>query len=86
MFFVYVLRSEKTGRLYTGYTADIIHRLGQHNAGITESTKGRGRWQLVRQEECATRAEAIRRERFLKSGQGREELRRILGGKTSVKE
>jgi hypothetical protein len=33
---------------------------------------------LVHSEELATRAEAMRREKFLKSGQGRSELRRIL--------
>ncbi len=83
MFFVYVLRSQTSGRLYTGHTSDITQRFGQHNAGITKSTKSRGPWRLVHQEEFRTRVDAIRRERFLKSGQGREELRRILGNKDS---
>ena len=79
MYFVYVLRSLSTRRLYTGHTADLIHRLGQHNDGITKATKGRGPWELVYHEEFATRAEAMQRERHLKTGQGREELERILG-------
>jgi putative endonuclease len=78
MFFVYVLRSEKTNRLYVGFTADVTHRLGQHNSGITKSTKGRGPWVVVHQEEFATRADAMYRERQLKTGQGRAELKRIL--------
>jgi putative endonuclease len=83
MFFVYVLQSSKTLKFYTGYAADLVQRLGQHNAGITKSTKGRGTWELVYQEECPTRAEAMRRERQLKSGQGREELKRILQEKAA---
>jgi putative endonuclease len=79
MFFVYILRSESTGHLYTGFTEDVTQRLGQHNEGLTKSTKNRGPWKLVHSEEFATRAEAMRREKFLKSGQGRSELRRILG-------
>ena len=78
MFHVYVLRSETTGHLYTGYTSDLVQRLGQHHAGITKSTKHRGPWKLVYQESFATRREAMRREHFLKSGQGREELKVIL--------
>ncbi|HXN65063.1 MAG TPA: GIY-YIG nuclease family protein [Candidatus Acidoferrales bacterium] len=86
MFYVYVLRSSTTGRHYTGFTADLTQRLGQHNAGITKSTKNRGTWTLEYQETYPTRAEAMKREKFLKSGQGREELKRILRQKASVSE
>jgi putative endonuclease len=78
MFHVYVLRSETTGRFYTGFTSDLTQRLGQHNSGLTKSTKGRGPWKLMHQEAFATRAEAMNRERFLKSGQGRGELKGLL--------
>ena len=74
----YVLCGETTGRLYVGYTSDLTQRLGQHNNGLTKSTKNRGPWGLVHQETFDTRSEAMRRERFVKSSQGREELRRIL--------
>lgn len=52
--------------------------MGQHNSGVTKSTKNRGAWLLVYQEAFATHAEAMRREKYLKSGKGREELKRIL--------
>jgi len=77
MFLVYVLRNRSSGRRYTGFTTDLVQRLGQHNSGVTKSTKNRGLWELVYQEEYETRGEAMRRERFLKSGQGREELKRL---------
>ena len=78
MYFVYVLRNQGTGRHYTGYCVDPVQRLGQHNAGVTKSTKNRGPWELVYQEAFGTRSEAMRRERFLKSGKGREELKRLI--------
>ncbi len=78
MFYVYVLRSRTTDRLYVGHTSDLTQRLGQHNHGITKSTKNRGPWDLVHREAYDTRSEAMRRERFLKSGQGREELKKLL--------
>ncbi len=82
MFFVYVLRSKTSGRLYIGYTSDLTQRLGQHNHGVTKSTKNRGPWELVHREGFATRGEAMQQERFLKSGQGREELKNLLAGMT----
>jgi putative endonuclease len=78
MFHVYVLRSGSTGRHYVGQTSDLIQRVGQHDNGITKSTKNRGPWQMIHHEEFDTRSEAVRRERFFKTGQGREELKRIL--------
>jgi putative endonuclease len=78
MYFVYVLRSKATGRHYVGFTSDLTQRVGQHNSGITKSTKNRGPWEMVHHEEFHTRPEAMQRERFLKTGQGREELKRIL--------
>ena len=77
MYYVYILRSKSSGRFYTGHTTHLQQRLEQHNHGITPSTKNRGPWELVHQEEFVTRSEAMRREKFLKSGKGREELRQI---------
>jgi putative endonuclease len=78
MFYVYVLRSGTTGRFYVGHTSDLTQRVGQHNNGITKSTKNRGPWNMLHNEHFQTKADAMRRERFLKTGQGREELKRIL--------
>ncbi|MBZ5695606.1 MAG: GIY-YIG nuclease family protein [Acidobacteriia bacterium] len=78
MFFVYVLQSDSTGKHYVGSCQDVIQRVGQHNSGLTKSTKNRGPWSLVHQEVFSTRSAAVRRERFFKSGQGREQLKRML--------
>ena len=78
MFFVYVLRSTSSRQFYTGHTAYIPKRLKEHELGLTRSTKGRGPWELVHQEVFPTRGKAISRERELKTGKGRDELKRIL--------
>jgi putative endonuclease len=55
-------------------------RLEQHNSNMSRSTKNRGPWILVHREEFATLAEALRREKELKTGKGRDEIQRILKG------
>jgi putative endonuclease len=75
MFTVYVLRSKLTGLYYTGSTSDLGRRLEEHNSDVSFSTKNRGPWELVHREDYATRGEAMRRERQLKTGKGREEIR-----------
>jgi len=67
-----------------GHTSDLTQRLGQHNHEITKSTKNRGPWELIYKEKFATKADAMRRERFLKTGQGREELARLVSDQKSA--
>jgi len=83
MFHVYVLRSESTGGLYIGSTGDLRRRIDEHNAGLATATKNRGPWRLVHSEEYATRSLAVRRERYLKTGKGRQELTHLLEGSTA---
>jgi putative endonuclease len=64
--YVYILKSLKDGKFYTGCTADIEKRLAQHNNGRVRSTKTRRPLKLVYWETFATRSEAMRRERCLK--------------------
>ncbi len=40
-YFVYVLKSEKDGNFYVGYTADLKNRLKCHIEGKVHSTKNR---------------------------------------------
>jgi len=78
LFHVYVLRSRVTGRHYTGSTADLADRIRRHNAGLSKATRHGVPWELVHTESFATRAEAMRRERQLKTGRGRQELAMLL--------
>jgi len=78
MFTVYVLQSLTTGKLYTGQTDNFQRRLDEHNLGFSTYTKGRGPWKCIYSEIYSTRSEAMGREKFLKSGQGREWLYKTL--------
>ena len=78
MFFVYVLQSELDGGFYVGMTIDIERRLRQHNRGSQRSTRARRPLRLVFDEAYTSRTEARSRERFWKSGQGRELLRGVV--------
>jgi putative endonuclease len=77
MYFVYILRSQKTGRRYVGSCQDLEARLLQHNSGHSTSTKHGTPWHLVYHEVYPSRAEAIKMERFHKTGKGRETLDRL---------
>ena len=80
MHHVYVLRSLKNGRRYVGSTGqDVRARLRQHNRGQNRWAAQNGPFELMRVEEYATKAEALRRERFLKTGVGRRELDLLVG-------
>ena len=74
MFFVYVLRSEVAGRRYVGSCEDFEDRFRRHNSAETKATKHGVPWRLVHFEEFPSRAQAVQRERFLKTGKGRDEL------------
>lgn len=79
MYYVYVLRSLVNGRLYTGSTSDLDRRMQEHNSGQSGYTKFTKPFVLVYKEELTTLLESRRRELFLKTGKGREFLKKILG-------
>ena len=83
MFFVYVLRSLRDGKYYTGSTSDLHRRLQEHNAGRAKSTRNRRPFEVSHVEEFETREEAESREKYLKCGKGREELKEILSNARS---
>ncbi len=78
MFYVYVLQSEKTGKLYKGFTEDLKRRFKEHNQGEEKSTKAGAPWKLIYYEAFINKTDARREELFLKSGKGRERLKFLL--------
>ena len=75
MFYAYVIRSFKDGRLYKGMTNNLEKRIQQHNLGQNRSTRGFLQWVLVNFDEFETRKEARLGEKYFKSGAGREFLK-----------
>ncbi|MCH7492600.1 GIY-YIG nuclease family protein [Patescibacteria group bacterium] len=76
MFYVYILQSQKNNRLYTGSTNDLARRLKEHNFGTSKYTKLTKPFKLLYEEKLSTRSGALKRERFFKSGLGREWIKK----------
>jgi predicted GIY-YIG superfamily endonuclease len=75
--FVYVLRSAADpAHYYVGVTSDVGHRLEWHNHGPCGHTVDHRPWSLVVVVEFPTEEQALRFERYLKSGSGRAFARR----------
>lgn len=75
--YVYALKSLKDDRIYVGMTADVNKRLKEHNSGKTKSTKGFLPWILIFTEVCNDRQQAREREKYWKSGIGKEQLKKL---------
>ena len=78
MFYAYVLQSQINGYLYKGSTENLEARVEQHNAGLVNYTSKYMPWKLVYFELYDSRSEAMAREKFFKSGKGREWLKQKL--------
>ena len=74
MWFAYVLQSTNDGGFYVGMSSNVERRLREHNAGYIQSTCSRLPFELIYVERCDSRIQARTREKFLKSGAGREFL------------
>ncbi len=77
MIIVYALIND-SGRIYVGMTTSIVRRLYEHNIGNVFSTKSYRPWRILYQEKLYTRQEARNREKYLKSGVGKEYLKAIV--------
>ena len=75
MYYVYVLRSINFDRNYIGFTSNIDNRLKQHNSGKTRSTRPYKPWEVLFYETYENKIDAIKREKYLKSGIGREYIK-----------
>lgn len=69
-YYVYILKSLKDGKLYTGVTQNLNRRLIEHNIGKNRATKHRRPFTLLHYECYETRAQALKRERYLKTPKG----------------
>ncbi len=79
MYYVYVLRSLKDLGYYTGSSENPEGRLVAHNSGSVSATRNRRPLVIVHSEAYVTRAEAVSRERQIKSFKGGVAFKRLLG-------
>ena len=72
MFYTYILKSTAHTKIYIGQTSNLERRIWAHENGLSPWSKKWGPWVLVHSEEFVTRSEAMAREKFLKTGTGRD--------------
>jgi putative endonuclease len=73
-----VLRSEKDGKFYTGFTSNLKLRFEQHNKGLVGSTRDRGPRRLIYYEACLDQNDATKREKYLNTYHGKMFLKKRL--------
>ncbi len=78
MHYVYILLSLKDYKFYVGYTSSLKRRISEHQAAKVKSTKNRLPIRLLCFEAYRSKQEAQRREKYLKSSDGRKDLRKRL--------
>ncbi len=78
MYFVYILKSGKTGTYYTGYSNDVECRLQEHNRGRTKSLRKHIPLEIVHIEEYSFIKDAIKRERQIKSYKSGEAFKKLV--------
>ncbi|MEK7606168.1 MAG: GIY-YIG nuclease family protein [Patescibacteria group bacterium] len=78
MFYVYILKSKKADKLYTGVTKDLRKRLNEHNKGKSYWTKRYTPWSVIYYEACHNEDDARAREKYLKSGMGERYIKNRL--------
>ncbi len=66
MFYVYLIKSEKNNRIYTGFTSDLKQRFSDHNNGKSPYTRNNRPYRLVYYEAFASKSDAQKREKSLK--------------------
>ena len=81
MFTVYAIFSPDFGKIYIGYSANLPERLKAHNSNSNTGWTAKFKpWTVVYVEEMASKSDALRREKQLKSAKGREFVWNIING------
>ena len=76
-YFVYAIKSLERNYIYVGMTDNPERRLQQHNSGKGKATKPFAPFRMIYLEKVGTREQARKREKYLKSGVGKEFLKKI---------
>ncbi|MDP1689429.1 MAG: GIY-YIG nuclease family protein [bacterium] len=76
--YVYVLRSDMDDSNYVGCTNNLKKRLLEHNGGKTYSTRNKLPLHLIYCEIYPNQQDAYKREKFLKSGWGKNYIKKVL--------
>jgi len=78
MSYTYVLQSDKDNGFYVGFTKDLKLRFEKHSRGQVESTRDRRPLKLIYYESCLNQDDATKREKYLKTYNGKMFLKKRL--------
>jgi len=78
MYYVYALWSENFDKIYVGFSSRPEERLIEHNTGKAKWTKNFRPWIRFHLVEFESKSDALKHEKYLKSGWGRKGLLKIL--------
>ena len=78
MHYLYVLQSQSDNNIYIGCTKDLKKRIVMHNSGKVSSTRKRKPLKLIYYEAFINQQDAYNKEQWLKTGWGRNYLKRTL--------
>ena len=78
-FVVYILYSERFNKNYTGFTSNLIERFNSHNHLATKGFTLKFRpWAVIHVEFFYSKSEAMKREKYFKTGIGREFIQNLI--------
>lgn len=77
MYSVYILKSNAYWWFYVGMTDNLLRRFKEHNSGKTKSTKSKAPFDIIFTKEFNTRIDAMNYEKYLKTGSGREYIKKF---------
>ncbi len=78
MYYVYLLKSIKGDKIYTGYTADLKRRVRDHFSQNVHTTHRIGSLTLIYYEAFNNKEDARERESYLKTTKGKRTVKLML--------
>ena len=78
MFHVYAIKSIARNYMYVGMTDNLTRRFKEHNDKKESTTRTYAPFKVIFTEEVSSRGEARKREKYFKSGVGREYLKSLV--------
>ncbi|PIP55570.1 MAG: endonuclease [Candidatus Zambryskibacteria bacterium CG22_combo_CG10-13_8_21_14_all_42_17] len=81
MYFVYIIYNEEADKFYIGQTDDLEQRIIYHNThefNNSYTSRFAGHWNVIYKESYSDRTSSLKREKQLKSFQGRQFIKKLL--------
>lgn len=77
-YYFYILRSNKNGKLYLGFTPDLKERIQSHNNGENKATKSNIPYELIFFSGFKSKTDALECEKYFKTTAGWRRIHKML--------